>query len=715
MSGKRAPLLPQQGPAYMNAKFMPLGHSYNTIGAPPDRMFNNRLAFALGGAPIYQLGIGGATLVLGEQTAGKKSGGWVTLAQNMLRVTNPALSAPSIAPQPFVAAVTTGLNDVSQIAAMTGSPTTGNQKTAIDCYIDVQRATLAYMSSGVFLEAETAFSPSAILTTFTNAAGSAGTNGGSWTAPTGTTGNSGAGWRQTSATGDKCIHGPTTIGSTAELGNVRYVDMFFLCSGFGATVPGSVITFTDENGTQIYPEGYPSGTPFDTSTVRPQYATIGFTTPYWKVARFKVAAGAGRQVIASAGVGGMTVDCITYEADFPPPILWHNIARTPGIAGNSAQLAVIDAINAKTPLICAEFKTPFIRHLDLDACLKYGDPGNVYGMWNVGVDVTHPGEPGQRAIAGMDYDSLATMPLLPTQSVTLGGGLDPAMLPAADLVALTNITLSGASAADGVTPQTGQIVLCTAQTNQAQNGPWVVDTGFNWVRPLSFVTGQNGAGKVMMVRAGGNTVVGGTLYGVVSSTAVIIDTTNHTWTQLAIPPASFAAEQQKHSLYRFSHNSGNPLATVANVNTITQLISIATPAALAGDELVFHFSGDHLNTSGGNVTFTLNLQVGGTNMFNNLATAAQGSGAARGKWVMECRCKVEAIGGSPVIIFSGFLHVFATNNAANWGTPGTFSGMVRAAVDLTAASTLVINVTPSVQNTLVDWRLLEYAQDRIRP
>lgn len=166
--------------------------------------------------------------------------------------------------------------------------------------------------------------------------------------------------------------------------------------------------------------------------------------------------------------------------------------------------------------------------------------------------------------------------------------------------------------------------------------------------------------------------------------------------------------------YRFAQSSGNPIATVVSTNTLTQLVSIATPAALAGDELVFYLAGDHLNNAAsGNQTFALNMTIGGTTMFN-LTTAAQGAGSARGKWVLVVHTKVEAIGGAPVIITSGYMHVFATNNAANWGSPGTFAGMLRASVDLTSASTLVLNVTPSINNSLLDWRLLDYSAHRVR-
>lgn len=168
----------------------------------------------------------------------------------------------------------------------------------------------------------------------------------------------------------------------------------------------------------------------------------------------------------------------------------------------------------------------------------------------------------------------------------------------------------------------------------------------------------------------------------------------------------------KHN--RLDKASGNPIATVVNTNTLTQLVSVATPATLAGDELILRFAGDHLNTSGSNTTFTLNLVLGGTTIAN-VATVAQGSGGARGKWYLEVHVDVEAVGGSPALMTSGFLQVAPTGTAANWGTAQAHTGILRStAINLAAASTFVINITPANTHSTIDWRLMSYVATRIR-
>jgi hypothetical protein len=107
------------------------------------------------------------------------------------------------------------------------------------------------------------------------------------------------------------------------------------------------------------------------------------------------------------------------------------------------------------------------------------------------------------------------------------------------VVATSNITLSGQPTIDGLTPGLGYRVLCVGQTNQVQNGIWLVQPG-TWVRPSDFATGSAGGVQinVNMGTAYNNTIwMCSNQYGVGGDT---IDTNNLTFKQI---PSSMAWSQ----------------------------------------------------------------------------------------------------------------------------------------------------------------------------
>ena len=99
-------------------------------------------------------------------------------------------------------------------------------------------------------------------------------------------------------------------------------------------------------------------------------------------------------------------------------------------------------------------------------------------------------------------------------------------------VALTsNTTLSGTPFIDGVGTAAGSIILCTAQTNSVENGPWQIPIGGgSWQRPIWYATGatfEYGA----LVFIGQGTAITGYLntFWKQSSGAAVIDTDPTTW------------------------------------------------------------------------------------------------------------------------------------------------------------------------------------------
>ena len=85
-------------------------------------------------------------------------------------------------------------------------------------------------------------------------------------------------------------------------------------------------------------------------------------------------------------------------------------------------------------------------------------------------------------------------------SISQGLAIKPPVIAmsSTNIGALTGIPSGGI---DGVTIAAGNRVLLTGQTNQAQNGIWVVNSGA-WTRPLDFNTGASAAGAFTFVEEG---------------------------------------------------------------------------------------------------------------------------------------------------------------------------------------------------------------------
>ena len=105
------------------------------------------------------------------------------------------------------------------------------------------------------------------------------------------------------------------------------------------------------------------------------------------------------------------------------------------------------------------------------------------------------------------------------------------------MVATSNLTLSGVQAIDGVPGTAGTtIVLATAQTTAAQNGPWVMQTG-SWTRPAWYPSGgttQAVQFATEFVRLGA--IYQGTTWRLTTAAPITIDTTATAWAQTPLAP-----------------------------------------------------------------------------------------------------------------------------------------------------------------------------------
>lgn len=387
----------------------PLAHAHadGEVVFDPSLLPGERLARMLGNPTFYaNHSVSGAILAKGGVPTSQ--GGYNAVMQTWpLPANNTGATSE---PSPGVNLFLWGLNDVGD-AAITSAGTTA----IYQAWRQAMRSVLSRVSLSLLYEAETSFSTSAINTTFTNAAGSAGTNGGSWSVTSSTLQNSGTGYRSTAATGDKLIHslpagwaGPA--GSTA-----RCVDICFLGNYVGGSFPASTIDFTVD-GVAAYPVGsnasgaYGASNKFSTVDQNPAY--YGTAVPC--TARLLVTpTGSAQTIVASAGAGGMAVDWIGYEADNSMPTIWVNTSATPGATAQT--IAAIPTLNTTSQAILAEFTGTAVGSSTMAYADVYtvmspaGSPVTKY--WTSSVDSTHPNTLGDSIIAEEAFKSFQRLPL----------------------------------------------------------------------------------------------------------------------------------------------------------------------------------------------------------------------------------------------------------------------------------------------------------------
>ena len=103
---------------------------------------------------------------------------------------------------------------------------------------------------------------------------------------------------------------------------------------------------------------------------------------------------------------------------------------------------------------------------------------------------------------------------------TVGGG---GGAPYANALAITPVMLSGLQTVDGVSLTTGMIVLCVAQADPTQNGPWTVNTG-PWTRPGWFVTGALAVKSWIAIQTG--LAYAGTTWKCINNGPAVVGTAN---------------------------------------------------------------------------------------------------------------------------------------------------------------------------------------------
>jgi len=225
-------------------------------------------------------------------------------------------------------------------------------------------------------------------------------------------------------------------------------------------------------------------------------------------------------------------------------------ARTPTSHATTHAAAGFDPVTlteAQITNLSADLGSKLGLHATADTATVLATPRAINGVdFDGSAPITVPAAAG--TLTGSTLNSTVTVSSL--SSVATGAITDTmaslAVKPSCGLVAASNITLSGAQTIDGVAGTAGTtIVLATAQTSGAENGPWVMQSGA-WTRPTWYPSGgttQAFQFITTFIRLG-NTY-SGTTWRITSSGAVTIDTTATTWAQAvngtALAPASLAA------------------------------------------------------------------------------------------------------------------------------------------------------------------------------
>jgi hypothetical protein len=163
------------------------------------------------------------------------------------------------------------------------------------------------------------------------------------------------------------------------------------------------------------------------------------------------------------------------------------------------------------------------------------------------------------------------------QTIAVGAVTDTkaslATKPACTVVATTNQALTGTPTVDGQATAVGSLILCTAQSAGAENGPWVAAAGA-WARPTWYPAGgttQAFQYITTLIRLG--TVYQGSTWRMTTTGAITIDTTATTWVATPIALGALANIADQTILGNNTGGTAAPLAlTATQVRTVLGLV-----------------------------------------------------------------------------------------------------------------------------------------------
>ncbi len=278
--------------------------------------------------------------------------------------------------------------------------------------------------------------------------------------------------------------------------------------------------------------------------------------------------------------------------------------------------------------------------------LKFGRGGSIYDV-ELGVNADWSAVSGQAKILNKptlaavatsgSYADLTNKPTLGplagapgtlNGSVTLDGAGNVSAWPGtcivADHVARTNLTLSGAQTFDGLTTSAGDVILCVAQTAQAENGVYIAAAGA-WTRHPLAATGRALKGAFVSVLGKGTNQASaaGLVYRCTTTADIVVGTTAVTYAA----PVRFGASGVE--VNKWGSSSANLSLDLFGAGGTTPTTTFSR-AAGANGALTLTNTGTGLLSavSGGGLTLTSaatsTITIGGT---LTTGTIALGSGS----------------------------------------------------------------------------------------
>lgn len=324
--------------------------------------------------------------------------------------------------------------------------------------------------------------------------------------------------------------------------------------------------------------------------------------------------------------------------------------------------------------------------------LPTSDPALTGQLWNLSGLVTLSGATTSNIRSGLGL-AIGTN----VQAYDSGLGL---VKPAVAVVATSNLTLSGEQTIDGITTVTS-LVLCTAQSTAANNGPWISAAGA-WARPTWYATGSTTQAPQFLttfVRLG-TTYQGSTWR--MTTAAVTIGTTAQTWVQTPIALGNIGG-------------LGTGVATALGVNVgsagafITFNGAGGTPSSMTATNLSGTAASLNIGGSAGSLSATLAVASGGTNLtsyaigdllyasgsttLSKLADVATGSVLVSGGVTTA-----PAYSATPTLtsltLSGGALTLSGNQSAAAWTTSGLrIVGVAGTLTDTTSSGTVAAAYT----------------------
>lgn len=188
-----------------------------------------------------------------------------------------------------------------------------------------------------------------------------------------------------------------------------------------------------------------------------------------------------------------------------------------------------------------------------------------------------------------------------------------AVKPPVGLVAVANLSLTGAQTIDGQLGTAGTtLVLATAQSIASQNGPWIMQTGA-WTRPAWYPSGGTTQAFQFietLVRLG--TTYQGSIWRQTAAAPITIDTTATTWVNTPLAPGNIGAGPFPSTV---TNSNGNPIVGASSALLPGQ-VAVGAPAAATFTGAI---SGTTLTVSG--VTGTIAIGAAVTNVGTSPVTA----------------------------------------------------------------------------------------------